>query len=565
MALSGGGFRAAFFHVGVLARLAELDLLRRVRTLSCVSGGSIAGAIYYLTLLATLSGREAPVADRHLRGSLRPEPLTPEEVAECVRRTYDFLRRAGEANIRAIVFKNPAKNLLMFLSTAYSRTDRAGDMLDRHLYRRIVRTPPRLWRAHEQLQLRHLHVERTDVPRLVLNATTLNSGHSWRFRTDGMGEQLVEELQRLDRNDVFAFAAYAQLPAHQADFPLGLAVAASACFPMLFRPLPVSDLYPRTRVDLLDGGAQDNQGIQALLDEHDRRPFERVIVSDGAGQLEDERVKGRRVWSVIRRVIGVQGDRIREEQLVGAEHRLTERGTPFHLVDLRQGVIRRVVQPIGQPSDEERPRDVRESLAGIRTDLDAFAPLESTLLVARGFRVASSLGGSAADDCPFLPPAARAELEQPRERTFRILRRARQWFFKPRRYWLALGPVLFAALVLAGYGVHRAGPGGWDEVGLWTALAAFLVLPGLLARALFGRIRWHDGWARWLAVAAIYGGLLAAAPLVGPELDRYVGMSWSHQDATLLALLLLALPAFAPCLLWLVLAPEGRVWRRIAR
>ena len=40
LALSGGGFRASLFHIGVLARLAELDLLRSVEVLSCVSGGS---------------------------------------------------------------------------------------------------------------------------------------------------------------------------------------------------------------------------------------------------------------------------------------------------------------------------------------------------------------------------------------------------------------------------------------------------------------------------------------------------------------------------------------------
>src|SRR5437868_15290628 len=50
LALSGGGFRAALFHAGVLARLAELDALRHVEVLSCVSGGSILGALYYLEL-----------------------------------------------------------------------------------------------------------------------------------------------------------------------------------------------------------------------------------------------------------------------------------------------------------------------------------------------------------------------------------------------------------------------------------------------------------------------------------------------------------------------------------
>ena len=50
LALSGGGFRASFYHLGVLARLAELDVLRNVEVLSCVSGGSIVGACYWLEL-----------------------------------------------------------------------------------------------------------------------------------------------------------------------------------------------------------------------------------------------------------------------------------------------------------------------------------------------------------------------------------------------------------------------------------------------------------------------------------------------------------------------------------
>ena len=50
LALAGGGFRASLFHVGVLRRMAELDLLRYVEVLSTVSGGSIVGALYILML-----------------------------------------------------------------------------------------------------------------------------------------------------------------------------------------------------------------------------------------------------------------------------------------------------------------------------------------------------------------------------------------------------------------------------------------------------------------------------------------------------------------------------------
>jgi tetratricopeptide (TPR) repeat protein len=38
LALSGGGLRASLYHIGVLAKLAELDVLRHVEVLSCVSG-----------------------------------------------------------------------------------------------------------------------------------------------------------------------------------------------------------------------------------------------------------------------------------------------------------------------------------------------------------------------------------------------------------------------------------------------------------------------------------------------------------------------------------------------
>jgi NTE family protein len=44
LALSGGGFRAAAFHLGVFRKLHALNLLWKIDLLTCVSGGSIAGA-----------------------------------------------------------------------------------------------------------------------------------------------------------------------------------------------------------------------------------------------------------------------------------------------------------------------------------------------------------------------------------------------------------------------------------------------------------------------------------------------------------------------------------------
>src|SRR5688572_7184095 len=44
LALSGGGYRAALFHLGAARRLNELGILHQIDTISSVSGGSIFAA-----------------------------------------------------------------------------------------------------------------------------------------------------------------------------------------------------------------------------------------------------------------------------------------------------------------------------------------------------------------------------------------------------------------------------------------------------------------------------------------------------------------------------------------
>ena len=48
LALSGGGYRAAAYHVGTLRALRYLGLLDKVDVISSVSGGSIVAAYYLL-------------------------------------------------------------------------------------------------------------------------------------------------------------------------------------------------------------------------------------------------------------------------------------------------------------------------------------------------------------------------------------------------------------------------------------------------------------------------------------------------------------------------------------
>ncbi len=55
IALSGGGVRAAVFHLGLLGRLAAADLLEQVTFISTVSGGSLGMGLVY-----SLSGNRWP-------------------------------------------------------------------------------------------------------------------------------------------------------------------------------------------------------------------------------------------------------------------------------------------------------------------------------------------------------------------------------------------------------------------------------------------------------------------------------------------------------------------------
>jgi NTE family protein len=45
LCLSGGGYRAMLFHLGALWRLYELGLLRTIKRISSVSGGSITAGV----------------------------------------------------------------------------------------------------------------------------------------------------------------------------------------------------------------------------------------------------------------------------------------------------------------------------------------------------------------------------------------------------------------------------------------------------------------------------------------------------------------------------------------
>jgi len=184
LALSGGGFRAALFHLGVLARLAELDLLGKIEVISAVSGGSIVGAAYYLMLKQLME---------------RPTAPTPADRLELVRRLEVSFLKGVQTNPRTRVLTNPLHNLRMLL-TDYSRTERMTHLYNQHFYRTIwheitgkeasavplqdIKITPPGYANRDSYNASHTY----KIPMLVINATTLNTGKNFRFTASEVGD-----------------------------------------------------------------------------------------------------------------------------------------------------------------------------------------------------------------------------------------------------------------------------------------------------------------------------------------------------------------------------------------
>ena len=117
LALSGGGFRASLFHIGVLARLAEQDLLRKIEVISCVSGGSIIGAYYYLKV-------------RNLLQSLPDDEITPADYVRIVQEIeHEFLQDIN-TDLRSNLFLNIVDDVRMAIDPDYSRTSKLEDLYE---------------------------------------------------------------------------------------------------------------------------------------------------------------------------------------------------------------------------------------------------------------------------------------------------------------------------------------------------------------------------------------------------------------------------------------------------
>lgn len=404
LGLSGGGFRASFYHIGVLAQMADLGLLRQVEVISTVSGGSIIGALYYLHIKKLLQAK----AD---------SDITNQDYVDIVKNIEKDFLTATNKNIRMSTFASFSANFRMIFLN-YSRSDRIAELYNDWLYQTVLAN------VSNPVQMQELKIyppgqpdfypsrdnqgRKAKVPILVLNSTTLNTGRNWEFTAQTMGEPptpISPVWERIDKqpNRLRRAGGYSDMiaaPINQQQFPLAHAVAASACVPALFDPLAISNLYrdrdknEDIRAQLVDGGVHDNQGIEGLL----RNDCTCFVISDAGGQLESLNNPGVDPVSVLLRVSSILQSRIRTESLL---HLFDTQGNDnVAFMNLRQGLGVRTIAWVDQKNqqapDEVIPPnsqnfgihpDVQDSLSKMRTDLDAFTEVEAYSLMLDGYRM----------------------------------------------------------------------------------------------------------------------------------------------------------------------------------
>lgn len=390
LALSGGGFRASFFHLGTLAKLAECDLLKDIEVISTVSGGSIVGVHYYLKLQKLLENKS-------------DLEINQKDYINLVDELIDEFFEAVQTDIRnSVITKNFFTNTLTKILnpfSSYSRTNKLGELYQERIYSKYKEYMkdliiiPYEWKdkkdEDEKFSPRFNNWRRKNkVPILVINATNLNSGHNWQFQATKMGEPDYMNDMEIDKNNRFEWVRYNDkgLQNKFKNYPIGQAVACSSAVPMLFTPIILEDLYEGYKLSISDGGVYDNQGFSGLLSEE----CDYIICSDASGQMDNQISSHTSILRTNMRTIDIQMDRARELVFEDMKKRF-EKGMlkGFLFTHLKQNFKSfeidraQVIQEFEDNHDEE----FQKLISGVRTDLDKFSKTEAYALMYNGYEL----------------------------------------------------------------------------------------------------------------------------------------------------------------------------------
>jgi predicted acylesterase/phospholipase RssA len=354
LALSGGGFRAAIFHLGVIRRLEELGIMQQVKVISAVSGGSIIAA-YYLCEMEQRLHRE-PLANRTKR-DVRMRIF--EEIAE------DFLSALDKNLCNRALFFTPFYHPWLFIKSILLKPFRASARsiliqkeYDKWFYKEYALDQLPSTSTQDSASASDL-----SGTKLLLNTTSMLTGERVTFSREPVSS--VNEMSRVNRNIL----------------PISSVVGASSGVPALFPPTMIAGDV------LVDGGVADNQGIESLL--ADPAKCNVLLVSDASGQMEPVHTISRGAVSIFARVNSVLQFQIRNKLidiLVGWKHMpaINNESYNFAFIHLflnlkdRQATAKRVAS------------EFIPALGRIRTDLDQFSYIEREALMYHGYTLIDS-------------------------------------------------------------------------------------------------------------------------------------------------------------------------------
>jgi NTE family protein len=396
LCLSGGGDRAALFHLGALRRLNELGVLSKVDTITCVSGAS-AIAAQLATHLVRLGEWPEPG---------QPVPDWDEGVAEPLRAFIQGDARTGPALRGFGAGWWDANTSTDALAALYAAGPASARMLD---------LPER--------------------PRFLFLATDMVFRTLWVFDT---GKRVMGDVQ----------AGYRPLTD---EWTMARATAASNCLPGVFLPMQVHGRPEEfvggtyhgpdrdelvASIDLSDGGVIDNLGVEPVWRDHSC-----LLVSD-AGPCYKPDPKLGAMWKVLRfaTTLVEQATDLRKRWLISRFLAGELEGAYWAIDGLPSRYGGERTMPVY--SDPL----IEDFVSQVRIDLDVFSDGEVAVLENHGYAMAelamrTHAGGLVGDDVP--PPrpphpswmdeekAAQALAESSRTKLFA------RGFARRRSRWLA--------------------------------------------------------------------------------------------------------------------------------
>jgi NTE family protein len=300
LALSGGGQRAAAFHLGVLKKLHTLGILDKIRAISSISGGSIIAA-YYLLYKENFEKFYLDFIEK-LKVNLEFRILF----------ARDFIWKLGLAllllvglsycfitfhNYLFLVLLIPVIVILKYSLIIFPTGKSLQKVYDKVLYNG------------------KLLDEIPDEPKIIFNSTNLQTGTLMTF-------------SKKEINDSSYLFKYGYVPKFCIEkVPVSFAVTASTSFAPFISPLRFRKEYfvdyqktidKKIKPELADGGIYDNQGIYKLNQEK----LDIIICSDASSPYDRDRYTAINPFGLLMRTINILMKRIRSFQFVNTIYEL---------------------------------------------------------------------------------------------------------------------------------------------------------------------------------------------------------------------------------------------------